>query len=176
MHPLNPLVAVYLTAIVAANLLVSHFGPSAAIANAFLFIGLDLSTRDQLHEQWHGRDLWPRMLALVVAGGLLSLLLGGSGRIALASCLAFILAGIADTLSYRRLHRLPRLWRMNGSNVVAAALDSLCFPLLAFGWPPLWGVVLGQFSAKLLGGALWALVLSRPRLRCHAPTSQGRDL
>lgn len=171
----NPLVLFYLAAIVAANLLVSHFGPSATIANAFLFIGLDLSTRDQFHEQWHGRALWPRMLALVVAGGVISLLLGGSGHIALASCLAFILAGIADTLSYRCLHGLPRLWRMNGSNVVAAALDSLCFPLLAFGLPLLWGVVLGQFVAKLVGGALWAIVLSRPRLRCHAPTDQGRD-
>jgi hypothetical protein len=157
---LNPLVLLYLISIAAANLLVSRFGPVVSVLNAFLFIGLDLSTRDELHDQWHGRDLWPRMLLLVVTGGLLSLLLGGSGRIALSSCLVFILAGIADTLSYRHLHGLPRLWRMNGSNVVAAALDSLCFPLLAFGWPPLWGVVLGQFTAKLLGGALWALLLA----------------
>lgn len=156
----NPLILVYLGAIVAANLLVAHIGPAVSVLNAFLFIGLDLSTRDQLHEQWHGRALWLRMLALVVVGGVLSLLLGGSGRIAIASCLAFILAGIADTLSYRLLHARPRLWRMNGSNVVAAALDSLCFPLLAFGLPLLWGVVLGQFTAKLVGGALWALVLN----------------
>lgn len=52
-----------------------------------------------------------------------------------------------------------RLQRINGSNLIAAAVDSLCFPLLAFGWPLLWQVVLGQFLAKLLGGAVWAWLL-----------------
>lgn len=157
------LVLLYLVAIVLANLLVSRYGPGVSVLNAFLFIGLDLSTRDRLHEQWQGRALWPRMLLLISTGGLLSLLLGGSGRIALASCLAFILAGIADTLVYRLLHRLPRVWRMNGSNLVAAALDSFCFPLLAFGVPLAWGVVLGQFWAKVGGGACWAFLLERWR-------------
>jgi hypothetical protein len=69
----------YLLAIVAANLLVSHFGPGVTVINAFVFVGLDLSTRDRLHEQWQGRFLWARMLGLIAAGGLLALLLGGSG-------------------------------------------------------------------------------------------------
>jgi hypothetical protein len=159
----NLLVFLYLTAIIVANLLVSRFSPSVSVLNAFLFIGLDLSTRDRLHEQWQRQALWPRMLGLIVTGGLLSLLLGGSGRIALASCLAFILAGIADTASYRLLHRQPRLWRVNGSNLVAAMVDSLSFPLVAFGWPLLWSVVLGQFIAKVAGGALWAWVLEQQR-------------
>lgn len=160
----NPLILSYLGAIIAANVLVSRYGPAVAVVNAFLFIGFDLSTRDRLHEQWLGRALWPRMLALIVTGGFLSLLLGGSGRVALASCLAFILAGIADTACYRLLHRQPRLRRVNGSNLVAAMVDSLCFPLFAFGWPVLWGVVLGQLIAKVLGGALWAwLLLATPR-------------
>jgi len=46
------LVSLYLVAIVAANLSVAYFGASASIFNAFLFIGLDLTTRDLLHEQW----------------------------------------------------------------------------------------------------------------------------
>lgn len=157
------LVLLYLAAILLANLLVSHYGPVVAVVNSFLFIGLDLTTRDQLHEQWQGRLLWLRMLLLISAGGLLSLLLGGSGRIALASCLAFILAGIADTLVYRGLARRPWLTRANGSNLSAAAVDSLWFPVLAFGWPPLWGVVFGQFIAKVAGGALWAWVIARCR-------------
>jgi hypothetical protein len=47
----------YLAAIMAANLLVVQFGPSIAIVSAFLFIGLDLTTRDYLHEAWRGRWL-----------------------------------------------------------------------------------------------------------------------
>ncbi|HMQ30394.1 MAG TPA: VUT family protein [Chloroflexaceae bacterium] len=160
------LVLLYLAAIIVASLLVSRYGPAASVVNTFLFIGLDLSTRDRLHELWQGRVFWARMLLLIGAGGLLSLFLGGSGRIALASCFAFILAGIADALVFRTLIHKPWLSRANGSNLVAAALDSLCFPLIAFGWPLLWGVALGQFCAKVAGvpsgrGSLHAAARSR---------------
>jgi uncharacterized PurR-regulated membrane protein YhhQ (DUF165 family) len=169
--PLGNLVVVsYLAAITAANLLASRFGPAVAVINAFLFIGLDLSARDRLHEQWQGRTLWPRMLLLIGVGGLLSFLVGGSGRVALASCLAFILAGIADTLAYRALAHRPWPWRANGSNLLAAAIDSLCFPLIAFGLPAVWGVIIGQFVAKLVGGALWAWLLAARR---HPPRSRS---
>jgi queuosine precursor transporter len=155
------LVVLYLSAVVAANLLVSHLGPGASVVNAFVFIGLDLSSRDRLHELWRGRLLWPRILALIAAGGLVSLLLGGSPRIALASCVAFVLSGVTDAATYHALRRLPWLPRANGSNLIAAAIDSLFFPLLAFGWPLLWGVVLGQFGAKIAGGALWSVLLQQ---------------
>lgn len=168
MPVVNRPVVIYLAAIAVANALVARYGPPIAIVNAFVFIGLDLSTRDQLHEHWSGQARWPRMLALISAGGLLSLLLGGSGRIALASSLAFILAGIADAISYQALARSSWLTRVNGSNLVAAAVDSLGFLLLAFGWPVPWSVALGQFGAKVLGGALWALVLKHT---AHPPIS-----
>lgn len=157
----DPLVLVYLAAIAAANILVSRYGPAVAVLNAFLFIGLDLSARDRLHARWRGPSLWPRMLLLIAAGGMLSLLLGGSGRVAVASCLAFVLAGIADTVTYRALAPMSWAWRVNGSNLVAAAVDSLCFPLIAFGWPVESGVVAGLFVAKVAGGAIWAVLLHR---------------
>lgn len=154
------LVLIYLLAIVAANLLAARFGPVVTVLNAFCFIGLDLSTRDQLHARWQGRHLWPRMLLLIGSGGLLAFLLGGSGNIALASCLAFIAAGSVDALVYRALNRHTRLVQINGSNLVGAVVDSLLFPLLAFGWPLSWPIVLGHILAKVVGGALWALLLT----------------
>lgn len=166
------LVLLYLAAIVLANLLISHYGPAVSVLNAFLLIGLDLSTRDQLHELWQGRLLWPRMLLLIGAGGLVSLLLGGSGRIALASCAAFVLAGLADALVFRALRHKTWLSRANGSNLIAAAVDSICFPLIAFGWPLLWDVVLGQLVAKIAGGALWAWVIARRRSEPRVVTEQ----
>ena len=45
-------VALYLAAIVAANLLVATYGPAVAVLNAFWLIGLDLSLRDRLHDRW----------------------------------------------------------------------------------------------------------------------------
>jgi hypothetical protein len=152
-------VLIYLAAITAANLIVAQLGPSAVIWVAFLFIGLDLTLRDSLHERWTGRQLWPRMAVLIAAGGLLSYALNrDAGQIALASCVAFVAASAADAGVYTALHRRPWAQRVNGSNVVAAAVDSLLFPTLAFGaFLPL--VVLGQFAAKVLGGAFWTAVL-----------------
>jgi hypothetical protein len=154
----------YLLAIVAANLLVSRFGPAVAVFNALCFVGLDLSSRDQLHERWRGHWLWPRMLTLIVAGSALSLALGGSGRIAIASCLAFAAASLADSAVYLLLGGSGRLLQLNGSNLAGATFDSLLFPLLAFGWPLSWPVMLGQLLAKVVGGALWALLLCAPQL------------
>lgn len=153
------LVAAYLAAITLANLLISWLGPAVAIVNAFVFIGLDLTARDALHEAWAGRGLWPRMLGLIAAGGLVSYALGGDPRISAASCVAFVLAGAADAATYVALGGHRHLLRVNGSNLAGAAVDSLAFPLLAFGWPPLWAVVVGQLAAKALGGFIWSVVL-----------------
>lgn len=156
------LVLLYLAAIVAANLLVARFGAGITILNAFLFIGFDLVSRDALHERWHGRHLWLRMALLIAAGSLLSYGLNrDAGPIALASLVAFAAAGAVDTAVYALLARHGRLARVNGSNIASAAVDSLVFPAVAFGFPLLWGVVLGQFIAKTAGGFLWSLVLAR---------------
>lgn len=163
------LIVLYLAAIVAANLLVATFGPQVSIVNAFLFIGLDLTTRDALHERWQGRNLWRNMLLLIGAGSLLSALLNANAvPIAIASFVAFLAAGIADTLTYTALGERAKLVKVNGSNVVSAAVDSLIFPALAFGLPLLWGIVVGQFVAKVAGGFLWSLVLNRRRLEVPA--------
>lgn len=162
------LVSAYLAAIVAANLLVATFGPGVTVLNAFLFIGLDLTTRDALHEHWHGRQLWPKMALLIVAGSALSWLLNrDAGPIALASLVAFAASGAVDAVAYALLGRYGRLVRVNGSNVLSAAVDSLIFPTLAFGGL-LWPIVLGQFAAKVLGGALWAWLLTRRKAQVVA--------
>lgn len=151
----------YLSAIILANLSVAAFGPGVSIVNAFLFIGLDLTSRDQLHEAWRGRGLVPKMAALIAAGSVLSWLLNrAAGQVALASFVAFAAAASVDTIVYQLLGRYPRWLRINGSNVPSAAVDSLIFPTLAFG-SFLWPIVLGQFLAKTVGGFLWSLLFRR---------------
>jgi uncharacterized PurR-regulated membrane protein YhhQ (DUF165 family) len=151
-------VVLYLVAIILANLSVAQFGPNVAIVNAFLFIGLDLTARDQLHEAWRGKNLLPKMAALIAAGSILSWLLNrNAGSIALASFVAFAAAASVDALVYHQLGKYPRWLRINGSNVPSAAVDSLIFPTLAFG-SFLWSIVLGQFLAKTLGGFVWSLI------------------
>lgn len=151
-------VVLYLTAIVLANLTVAAFGPSMTIVNAFLFIGLDLTARDNLHDAWRGNHLLPKMAGLIAAGSLLSWFLNrDAGQIALASFVAFAAAAIVDAIVYHLLGKYPRWMRINGSNVPSALVDSLVFPTLAFG-SFLPAIVLGQFLAKTLGGFAWSMV------------------
>lgn len=154
------LITLYLFAIVAANLLVAEFGPSVSVLNAFLFIGLDITVRDHLHERWERLHLWRNMALLIGVGAALSAALNwNSLPIAVASCVAFAAAGVVDTLVYKALGNRARLVRVNGSNVMSAAADSIIFPLLAFGMPLLWPIMVGQFAAKVIGGGVWSLVL-----------------
>ena len=153
------LALVYLVAITLANLLVVHFGPSVTVIDAFVFVGLDLTLRDRLHEEWHHEHLPMKMGALILAGGAISYALNHqAAQIALASTVAFVLAAALDSVTYMLMARYPRLVRVNASNIVGAATDSLVFPTLAFGaLLPL--VVLGQFAAKVAGGLLWSFGL-----------------
>ena len=154
-------VTIYLLAIIAANLIITHLGPSAAIPVAFIFIGLDLTARDHLHDAWQRRGLARKMAALIAAGSLLSWLLNrDAGSIALASFAAFASAALVDTVIYHLLRDKARLLKINGSNILAASVDSLVFPTIAFGaFMPV--IVLGQFAAKVGGGFVWSLLLQR---------------
>lgn len=149
-------IALYAAAMVAANLAVATWGPAVTGINAFLLIGLDLALRDCLHfklRPWH-------MVLLIVSTGAVTFVLNpAAGQIAVASSCAFILASVADWATFARM-RGSWLRRANGSNVVGAAVDSVAFPLLAFG---LGGLVYAplQFVLKVGGGAFWAWMLSR---------------
>lgn len=155
-------VLVYLVAIVAANLSVAYFGPQAVIVNAFLLIGLDLTTRDKLHELWHNDHLWLRMFGLILTGSIITVILNvGAWQIALASTVAFGAAAVVDAVVYQVLFKQHKMVKMNGSNVLSAAVDSVLFPAIAFGFPLMWTIMLGQFAAKVLGGLMWSFLIAR---------------
>lgn len=149
------LAVIYVAAICAANFSVHFFGPSITPVNAFLFIGLDFVIRDKLHEKIGVI----KMLALIAIAGVISFAVNpATDIIALASFAAFALAGTADAAVYQALIKKPWLVKSNGSNVASSAVDSVVFPLIAFGVFMPW-VVLSQFVAKVLGGAVWAWLL-----------------
>ena len=167
-------VVFYLAAIVLANILILLYNPDtvsmtwALVAEtgiSFFLIGLDLSIRDKLHDYWKNRNLWPKMVTLIVSGSLITIFFNLEAlQIAFASCSAFLLAGLTDALIYQRLRKRKFLVRANGSNLGGAAVDSLVFPLVAFGfYPGVHWIILGQFVAKVFGGALWAFVIDHFR-------------
>ena len=165
------LIGAYLAAIVAANLTTATWGAEWSIYNAFLLIGLNLSTRDRLQDLW-GVHRFRNMAILIGAGSALSY--GASvwlapeaipsdtvAKIALASCVAFLVAETFDAISYYLLRRREWLERSNTSNLVGAGLDSVIFVSIAFGWT--WEIIFAQFCAKVAGGFIWSLVLQRVR-------------
>lgn len=156
-------IALYLLAIVIANLTVTLYGPSVSIINAFLLIGLDLTTRDKLHDAWRGQGLAWKMALLIATGSLLSWLLNrDAGPIALASFVAFASAATVDTAAYHLLRQRSWYIRVNVSNAISATVDSIVFVGLAFG-VFLWPIMVGQIVAKTCGGAAWSFVLRRKK-------------
>jgi len=157
-------IILYLSAIILANLSSAHFGPNASIVNAFLFIGLDLTSRDKLHEAWQGKSFIWKMGLLIITGSLLSWLINrNAGIIAIASFVAFAVAAVVDTIVYQLLHKKDYLVKVNGSNVFSALADSLVFPTIAFGGFLPW-ITLGQFLAKVFGGFVWAYILKTKKV------------
>lgn len=150
---------IYIATLAAANMAIAWLGPTAMPVVAFLLIGLDLTLRDRLHDQWHGKHLWPRMFTLIAMAGVVSYALNPvSGQIAIASVVAFSVASLADAIVYNMLKARSWAIRTNGSNVVSATADSFIFPLLAFG-TVLPSIILAQLVAKIAGGMIWALII-----------------
>jgi hypothetical protein len=151
------LIAVYILAMVTANLLVWWIGPWASPFIAFCLIGLDLTLRDVMHDKLTKLQL----LGVILAGGAITWLVNpAAAHIAIASATAFTLSAGADWLAYSLLRSRPWLVRSNGSNVIGAAVDSVVFPTLAFG-AFLPHIVALQFAAKVFGGALWSVLLRK---------------
>ena len=158
---MNWYVVLYLAAALSANLIVVEYGPSVTILTGFLFIGLDLTSRDKLHDAWEGKNLWLKMFALIATGSLISWIVNrDAGQIAIASLIAFMLAGLSDAVIYHWLRHTKWFTRVTGSNAVSALVDSIAFPTIAFGsFLPM--IVLGQYVAKVSGGFVWAWIISK---------------
>ena len=147
-------ISIYAIAMTLANLSVAAFGPAISPLNAFLFIGLDLTLRDWLHVRL---KIW-QMGCLILVSGLLTLLLNpATGKIALASAIAFTAAATVDWSVFARLRGIWQT-RANASNAAGALVDSLIFPTIAFG-ALMPHIIAMQFVAKVFGGFLWSLIL-----------------
>lgn len=157
-------VLAYIAAITLANLLVARYGPAITIINAFFLIGLDLALRDYLHDVWSDRRAI-KMLSLIGSAGIVSYAINpAAGRIAIASLAAFAIAATIDWLVYHLLRNRSWMIRSNGSNIAGAGVDSFLFPLLAFGWPLMPVIILGQFVAKVFGGLIWSSLIGGIRV------------
>ena len=155
-------VALYLAAIVAANLIVTWLGAWVSPYTAFVLVGATFTVKDILQDKWTQNGLIWRMGSLIAAGSFLSWLINrNAGRIAVASFVAFAISTTIDAVVYAVLQRNSRWRRVGWSNVFGSIADSIVFPALAFGWPPDPIIVYQQIIAKGFGGQIWSLILTR---------------
>ena len=123
----------YVLTVVAANYAVERWGVVSVgfglmAPAAVYFVGVAFTLRDIVHETL-GR--------LAVAGGIV---LGAglsyfvsSGRLALASAIAFLISELADWSVYAPLRRRGWLKAVVASNIVGLIIDSIIFLWIAFG-------------------------------------------
>lgn len=149
-------IAVYATAVIAANLLVAQFGPSVTPINSFFLIGLDLALRNYLAFKMNK----VQMALMIVGTGCLSYLANpATGQIAIASGVAFTLAALADWATF---NTVTGQWmkRNLAGNSIGALVDSIVFPTIAFGGlMPV--IVAAQFIAKVAGGTAWGYLINK---------------
>jgi uncharacterized PurR-regulated membrane protein YhhQ (DUF165 family) len=154
------LVVFYLGAIVLANLIVGKYGFNGLLFTSFVLIPFDLFARDILHDKWNGHYLKVKMAALILSGSVLSYAINSDlQKIAIASFVAFALAGIIDTIAYQVMSDYVPSARMNISNAFSSFVDSLAFHSIVFGFDML--SIMQQAYIKFIGGIIWVALYVR---------------
>jgi uncharacterized PurR-regulated membrane protein YhhQ (DUF165 family) len=155
--------ACYIACVVLANLAIIVIGiipvgfGLRAPAGVF-FAGLAFSARDWVQERAGRRAV----VGAILVGAALSA--GLSGRLAVASGVAFLVSELADFAVYSPLRARSMVAAIALSNTVGLMLDSILFLALAFGSLEfLAGQVVGKLEATLPILVGYALLAWRPR-------------
>lgn len=126
------LVGLYLAIIVVANLLVYFFGQPVLVVTAVALVPVDFAIRTRLQERWKDDRMWIRLLLLLMAGGVLTVLTTPNAhRVAIASVSAFSVSSLCGTIIYASLS-CAKPWRRAWSLTGMALADSVVFPWIAF--------------------------------------------
>jgi uncharacterized PurR-regulated membrane protein YhhQ (DUF165 family) len=152
----------YLLLIAAANLLTAKFDPlvmaggTLIIPVGSLFAGAVFILRDLVQLKHGKRKTYTTILWAAALSAVLSVGLGDTAHVAVASVAAFFASEAADTEIFSRLRR-SLLARILLSGVVGGCLDSILFVLLGLSplganmipWETVPSAVLGQMLVKI---------------------------
>ena len=159
-------ISIYLAALVAANFIVFEYGKTGLIFTAIFLIPFDFVLRAWFHESWKGKQLFARMCVLIATAGVVTYAFNPDTKtIALASMGAFILAQASASIFYQAFIKRGLFLKVNGSDLVGIAIDSLIFQELAFGAID-FQISLSQTLLKFVGGLFWFWVIFK-RLKLH---------
>lgn len=158
----NPMLRIYvlfLTAFVAANLIVKYTGPPGLWISSFFLIPFDFVCRCIIHEKLKGARLFLVLFSLTaIAAGLTVLINWQARNIAIASVAGFCAAQLFAGLVYQALKKQPYFIKVNGSDLVAIIFDSIVFQYIAFNILSM-QITAGQILIKIAGGLLWYYII-----------------
>lgn len=154
--------SLYLLLIAAANLLTAKFDPLALAGGALivpvgsLFAGAVFILRDMVQLKHGKRKTYTAILWASVLSAVLSMSLGDTVHVAVASVAAFFVSEAADTEIFSRL-RKSMAARILLSGIVGGCLDSVLFVILGLSplgagmitWDAVPSAVLGQMLVKV---------------------------
>lgn len=165
-------IALYLLAIVIANVVTASFAPMEfglfIVPYGTLFIGLTFILRDLVQNK-HGRaKTYFVIVTALLLSAITSYLLGDTLMIVAASAISFLFAESADTEIYTRL-KLPMHLRVLYSGLVGGLLDSAIFVVIGLSpigagflpWDLVIYAIIGQVVVKTALQVAGAMVLRK---------------
>lgn len=150
------MVIAYVGLFTLANVLVSMFGVWVTPLNSLFIIAADMVMRDRIQ---YDSGFMVAMFACLMAGTATVLISPGSEMIAIASFSSVVLAGSGSAIVFHfksggfYSKALP-------ANICAAAIDSVAFPVIAFG-SVMYDVSIAQFAAKTAGATAIIWIMKR---------------
>ena len=150
--------AVYIGAILAANILSAHYGLVSVgfgllVSAGTYAAGFALLSRDFVH-RYLGL---PAVLAGILVGLFLSWFLA-TPALAMASATAFLIAEVADLLVFLWIRPRGFVRAALASNIVSAPVDTVLFLWIA-GFPLMYESIVGQMVGKILWATMVPLLV-----------------
>lgn len=149
----------YLIALIAANLIVKHFGSHGLWFSSAILIPFDFVCRCIFHESWKGIKLVKNLILLTLVSGIITVALNYNAlNIALASFAGIVSVQIAAGLFYQRFKNKSYFFKVNISDLIAIIVDSIVFQYVAFQLID-FNVTGGQILIKIFGGLFWYFII-----------------
>ena len=152
-------IILYLVALVAANLIVKHFGPYGLWFSSAFLIPFDFICRCIFHETWKGYKLVLNLTLLTIVSGIITFVFNHDAlNIAVASFAGIVSVQIFAGIFYQIFKKKSFLVKVNLSDLVAIVVDSIVFQMVAFQTIN-FQVTGGQILIKMLGGLFWFFII-----------------
>lgn len=142
-----------------ANLLVAHYGAQALIVTAIFIIPFDFVMRCVFHEKWSGIELVLKLGALTVVAGIITYAINRQSLdVVFGSIAGYAGAQITAGIFYQAMIRKSYLIKVNLSDLIAIATDSILFQIAAFNEVDTY-ITISQIALKMAGGLFWFYII-----------------